>query len=256
MRTEHAAFQIFPEFRSYLPTMSDSRFNAHRRIPGEAGSRWLSDPIHRRVGTAALGLVLLVVGCGTARASAREADLIAEALALRAGMQVADVGAGNGRWSEELARRVGETGHVWATEVDEEEIEEIRDRVESAELGNVTPVLGDQQGTGLPDGCCDAILLRLVYHHFTEPEPMRASLRRALRPGGLIAVIDIVPQKDWHQLPGVPDRGGHGIAPAELIAEMTADGFEVAAEYERWDDEEDRFCIVFRRGHLPLAPPS
>ncbi|MCP4664285.1 MAG: class I SAM-dependent methyltransferase [bacterium] len=199
------------------------------------------------MGAVALSLVLLAAGCGTARASAKEADLIAEVLALRAGMQVADVGAGNGRWSEELARRVGEAGHVWATEVDEEEIEEIRDRLEEAELRNVTPVLGGQQDTGLPEACCDAVLLRLVYHHFTEPEPMRVSLRRALRPGGLIAVIDIVPQEHWRQLPGVPDRGGHGIAPADLIAEMTSDGFEVVAEYQDWDGEEDRFCVVFRR---------
>ncbi len=243
--------------------MSDSRFYVRRSAPGKSANlraagtaaedfatqSWWKRPVfgRRHFCHGLLGLVLLAAGCGTARASVEEGDLIAEVLALRAGMRVADVGAGNGRWSEELARRVGEAGHVWATEVDEEELAEIRGRFVEAELGNVTPVLGDAQDTGLPEGCCDAVLLRLVYHHFTDPGLMRASLRRALRPGGLIAVIDIVPQEHWRQLPGVPERGGHGIAPADLIAEMTSDGFEVVAEYEDWDGEEDRYCIVFRR---------
>ena len=101
--------------------------------------------------------------------------------------------------------------------------------------------------TGLPDACCDVILLRLVYHHFVRPEEMRASLRNALRPGGLIAVIDVAPQTTWRDLPEVPDRGGHGIPPEDLIDEMTSDGFEVVDRRENWNGEEDRFCVIFRR---------
>ena len=162
-------------------------------------------------------------------------------------MRVADVGAGDGEWSVELARRVGESGHVFATEVDEDDLEQTHDRLEQTGLGNSTVILGDQNDTGLPAGCCDAILLRLVYHHFTDPAPMRASLRRALKPGGLLAVIDILPQSHWRELEGVPDRGGHGIDPEELLAEMTGDGFEEVERYDDWGEEEDHYCIVFRR---------
>ncbi len=196
---------------------------------------------------ATLASLLLFAACATSRARADEAKQIAEALDLEAGMRVADVGAGDGEWAVELAHRVGETGHVYATEVDEDDLEEARERLDATGLGNATAVLGDQDDTGLPADCCDAILLRLVYHHFTDPAPMRASLRQALKPGGLIAVIDILPQSHWRELDGVPDRGGHGIVPEELLADMTGDGFELVARYDDWGDEEDHFCIVFRR---------
>ena len=190
---------------------------------------------------------LLLTACTSWPASAEEADRIAELLCLQPGGRVADVGAGDGEWTEELARQVGETGHVYATEVEEDLVKKIRKRAARAGLDNVTAILGDQDDTGLPAGCCDAVLLRLVYHHFTDPSKMRASLKRALRPGGIVAVIDLDPQKHWRKLPGVPDRGGHGIPMEDLIAEMTADGFSVVSRYDEWGEEEDDYCVVFRR---------
>jgi SAM-dependent methyltransferase len=206
----------------------------------------------RTTAGAALALALLLVGCTSSQAVADEADRIAEALALKPGMRVADVGAGEGRWSVDLAQRVGAEGHVYATEVDDDELEQIRDRVADDELDNVTAIRGDQEDTGLPDGCCDAILLRLVYHHFTDPAAMRASMRRALRPGGVVAVIELNPLEHLDPVPDTPERGGHGIVPEDLVAEMTADGFTVVTRYDDWPGRDDRFCIVFRPE--PLSP--
>jgi len=123
----------------------------------------------------------------------------------------------------------------------------IEGRVLDAFLNNVTVVMGDQANAGLPPNCCDAILLRLVYHHFVVPEEMRGSLRQALKPGGLLAIVDISPQSSWRDLPGVPDRGGHGIPIADLIHEMTTDGFEVVSRQDEWNGDQDRYCVVFRR---------
>ncbi len=189
-------------------------------------------------------LSLLLAACG---ASAKEAKQIAELLCLQGGAHVADVGAGDGEWTVKLAREVGEGGHVYATEVKEDLVEDIRKRAKKAKLDNVTVLLGDDEDTGLPEDCCDAILLRLVDHHFTDPAPMRASLKKALRPDGILAIIDIVPQTSWRDLPGVPDRGGHGIPVDALVEEMTADGFEVLSRYDEWNDDDERFCVVFRR---------
>jgi tRNA A58 N-methylase Trm61 len=147
--------------------------------------RWVSV---RRVACLLLPTLLLLWSCAAARPPQRELEQITAALVLRPGMRVADVGAGQGEWSAALAESVGESGHVFSTEVNEDHVEKIRGRVDHAGLANVTVVLGDQLETGLPDGCCDAILLRLVYHHFTDPGPMRDELRRALRPGTRDAV--------------------------------------------------------------------
>jgi ubiquinone/menaquinone biosynthesis C-methylase UbiE len=176
---------------------------------------------------------------------ASESDEIAKALALRPGQSVADVGAGDGEWTEEMSRAVGKSGLVYATEVDESRIAQLRRRFEDGVTGNVSVVRGAQETTGLPTSCCDAILLRLVYHHFTEPEEMVADLRRVLRPGGRVVVVDMLPQEHIVAVPGVPDRGGHGVHPDDVVNEMGQVGFRVAARYDNWAGRSERFCLVF-----------
>lgn len=188
----------------------------------------------------------MLAGCASG-ASLAEVEKIAGALALEPGMTVADVGAGDGDFAVALARLVGEEGRVIATEVEEDKVAELAALAEEEGIGYLTSVLGSQDETGLTTGCCDAILLRLVYHHFQEPATMRADLHAALKPAGLIAVIDIVPQRGWRRLPGVPDRGGHGIPPEQLLEEMTGDGFELVARFDDWNGDDERFCMVFLR---------
>jgi tRNA A58 N-methylase Trm61 len=201
----------------------------------------------------ACGLVLALATRLSAQPAPDESERILQALALATGMSVADVGAGEGGFTVALARKVGAEGRVFATEVDRAELDKVEARVTAEGLANVTAVLGDQQVTGLPAACCDAILLRLVYHHFTDPTAMRRSLWQALRPGGRIAVIDVPPQPGWRKLEGVPERGGHGIRLEELVADMRGEGFEQVARHDRWPAEDDSYCVVFRRPGAPLA---
>jgi ubiquinone/menaquinone biosynthesis C-methylase UbiE len=192
----------------------------------------------------ALAAVLAPLAIG---AETVEGELILEALGLCEGMSAADVGAGDGELTSVLARKVGPTGRVYATEVERDKVEELKERAASDGLLNVTAVLGDQQSTGLASGCCEGILLRMVYHHFTDPPAMRRSLWRALRPGGRIVVIEVPPQAGWRHLEGVPERGGHGIPRDDLVAEMRRAGFEVLQRHDTWPGEDDSYAVVFRR---------
>lgn len=191
--------------------------------------------------------LVALAGCAPSKAAPAELQQLLKAMRLEPGMHVADVGAGNGEWSEALAREVGPDGHVYATEVDEDDLEELRERLEDVGLDNFTVTLGDQEGTGLRSDCCDAVLLRLVYHHFTDPPRMRESLRAALRTDALLVTIEISPQADWQPLPGVPERDGHGISIEDLVEEMTSDGFAVVTRFEDWEGDDDHYCVVFRK---------
>lgn len=199
---------------------------------------------------ACLVLVLALLGPNGSAAQAGEIDRIVEILHLGPGESVADVGAGDGDFAVGLAAAVGPEGRLYATEVKEDLVTSMRERFADAGLDQAVAILGSQDDLGLQAGCCDAILLRLVYHHFEDPDAMRAGLWRALRPGGRIAVIDITPQEDWAALPRVPDRGGHGIPTAALEAEMLGAGFEPVERHSDWNGDKDRFALVFRR---PLA---
>lgn len=186
--------------------------------------------------------------------TAAEQGRIAELLEIGPGSVVADVGGGQGEWTVDLARRVGAGGHVYATEVDPDRLEEIQEAVEEAGLDNVTVLEGSDTGTNLPPACCDAILLRRVYHHFVEPGEMVRSMLETLRPGGRILVIDFQPGTiDVDAPDGAPERrGGHGTPTDQLLEEMTAGGFEVVERADDWWGRD--YAVLFSRPRPPEMP--
>ncbi len=161
-----------------------------------------------------------------------EVDQIAALLELHPGMQLADVGAGDGEFAEALARRVGPSGHVFVQEIDDGELLKIRRRIERSESTNMSLVEGGVKDTRLPDDCCDGILLRYVYHHMSEPDAMLSSLQRALRPRGVLVVIEKL------------ERGGHGVSLDDMIDGMTAAGFRVISRHPRWGGHEEHHAAV------------
>jgi len=173
-----------------------------------------------------------------------ELSRMVELLEIKAGDVVADVGAGDGKWALAIAEVVGDSGRVYATEVDQNDLELIRDRVARESAANVTVVEGKDDDSGLPAACCSAILLRRVYHHFKEPAPMQESLRRSLTPNGLLFVVDFDTHERWQRPSGIPgSREGHGIGKAMLIAELQEKGFELTEDME-WENGD--YALLFR----------
>ena len=173
-----------------------------------------------------------------------ELSRIVAVLDVDPGEAFADVGAGDGRFSVGLAKAVGPTGRIYANEVDPADVRKIRDRVAQEELANVNVVTGSQTSTELPDACCEGILLRRVYHHFQNPAAMQTSMRKALKDGGLLLVIDFGTKRHWSRPEGVPSsREGHGIDRDLLVQELESSGFELVKE-EDW--EGDDYAFLFR----------
>jgi ubiquinone/menaquinone biosynthesis C-methylase UbiE len=108
-------------------------------------------------------------------------------------MTIADVGAGKGQLSAALASEVDTTGRIFATDVDRGRTEALSDKFRRERLANVVVVEGGTSDTRLPPACCDAIVLRRVYHHLTDTAGINASLFRSLRPDGALAIIDFSP---------------------------------------------------------------
>ena len=180
---------------------------------------------------------------------ASDAARLVKALELGAGKTVADIGAGAGQLTVLLARTVGPSGRVYGTELNAERLRAIRDAADAAGLRNVTVIEGHATRTNLPESCCDALVVRFVYHHFDDPGSMNASLRQSLRPGGLLAVIDFAPDGAESADPGGRNSGDkHGVTSATVLRELRQAGFELVEVEEAIRNS--GFMVVVRR------PPS
>jgi ubiquinone/menaquinone biosynthesis C-methylase UbiE len=150
---------------------------------------------------------------------------VVDALQLRPGMCVADLGAGTGYFLPYLSKAVGERGCVLALEPEPNLVVQLRERAETAGLRNVTPVLASFDDPRLPDASVDLVLIVDTFHHLDDRLPYLRRLRRALRPGGRIAIVD------WFKRPlpeGPPPE--HKLARAQVVREMVAAGYELGAE--------------------------
>jgi SAM-dependent methyltransferase len=196
---------------------------------------------------ATVALLLLVVGMalGTWRGSGFHADgpelpRLRNVLALKPGMSVADVGAGNGELTLALAAEVGASGRVYTNDLD---LAQVRATVAAAGLSNVTFVQSQAGDTTLPEKCCDAIVMRRVYHHLTQPAAINASLLRALRPGGVLAVIDFPPlvSSVWPL--------NHGVDAARVTGDVVASGFRLVQVIDDWPGRGPlgSYCAVFSK---------
>ncbi len=176
----------------------------------------------------------------------READLIAAALVIGPGMTVGDIRAGAGRWSVDMARRVGASGLVYAT-AGPNPAHELLQTIADAGLDNISVITSTPgpERTRLPTGCCDAVLLRLVYHNLrNDRQGIARALLTNLKPGGRLAVIDFD-----RGAPGF-QGGGNGVARDVVIKEFSDAGYELASSTEVWP--RGAYCVVFRR---PAGPP-
>jgi ubiquinone/menaquinone biosynthesis C-methylase UbiE len=117
-------------------------------------------------------------------------DKLLEALALKPGEVVADVGAGSGYYTFPMAKQVGPKGKVYAVDIQKEMLDLIRTRMKARKLDNVEPVLGTETDPKLPAGKIDTILLVDVYHEFAYPYEMTEAMVKALKPGGRIVFVE------------------------------------------------------------------
>jgi ubiquinone/menaquinone biosynthesis C-methylase UbiE len=162
---------------------------------------------------------------GTTQAGSIATEKIFEAIGVRAGITVCEIGAGDGALSIEAARLVGPEGRVLTSELGDERVKTLAERVASRGLSQITVVTGDAVKTNFPDAACDALFMRNVYHHFADPAAMNRSIAAALKPGARMAAVDFTPPGTEATSPADRGKDGmHGISADSLSRELTEAG--------------------------------
>lgn len=178
------------------------------------------------------------------RDAEEDATRLHEALALQPGQTACDVGAGSGYHTIRLARAVGPTGRVLAVDLQPKMLELLRERVAAAGLANVEAIEATDRDPRLPDGACDLVLLVDVYHELAWPEPMLAAFRRALAPGGRLALVEFRAED-----PDVPIKRLHKMSKAQIDRELLPRGFR---RVESFDGLPWQHLVLFVRDDDPL----
>ena len=158
---------------------------------------------------------------------------VLKASGIKAGERVADVGAGTGLYTRLFAEAVGKTGWVYAVDISTAFLSHINETVARTGLDNVTAVLGQVDSIALPAESVDVAFVCDTYHHLEAVEPMLASVRRALAPGGRLIVVEF-DRVEGKSRPWILDhvRAGKDVFRAEIEAagfvfsrEVVIDGF-------------------------------
>ena len=160
----------------------------------------------------------------------REEDcrMLLDALKIRPGQTICDLGCGNGCYTVELARRVGPTGTVYAVDIQPEMLRMLAERATAENLPTIRPVMGTPIDPRLPAGKVDMVLCIDVYHEFSHPEAMLTRIRESLAEGGQLVLAEFRGED-----PAVPIKPLHKKTKAQVRAELEPAGFEVAREFDR-----------------------
>jgi SAM-dependent methyltransferase len=154
-------------------------------------------------------------------------DEAIEALNLRPGMTVADIGAGVGYMTLRMARKVGPTGHVYGVDIQRGMLDLLQKNAKAADLTNIESVLSDPVDPKLPEGRIDLALLVDVYHEVAEPQKFIRNLRKALKPDGRLVLLEYRGED-----PSIPINPDHKMTVAQVRAELEPEGFRLLTPIE------------------------
>ncbi len=148
-------------------------------------------------------------------------------LGIKPGQVICDMGCGNGFYTLQLAKMLGDHGTVIGVDVQPEMLSMLRDRMEQQGVENIIPILGSYHSPRLPANTVDRVLMVDVYHEFSHPESMLAGIRKSLKPDGQIVLVEYREED-----PSVPIKPLHKMSKQQIDKEMQANGFKLVSQFE------------------------
>jgi SAM-dependent methyltransferase len=164
-----------------------------------------------------------------------QVNRVMDLLGIAPGKTVADIGAGSGWFSVRAARRVTQTGTVYAVDINPEAIKYIQERTKGEGIGNIKTILGQPGDPLLPPHSIDAALLLKAYHEVAEPVALLKALRQSLRPGARIGIID---------RNGTADN--HGVNEDIVLREAQQAGYTLIGKYDFVKGDGEDYFLVFK----------
>jgi ubiquinone/menaquinone biosynthesis C-methylase UbiE len=172
------------------------------------------------------------------RNSVQRPEHVLDVLGVHEGQTVADVGCGSGYFTVHLARRVGPRGRVIATDLQQEMLDLLKKKLDTAKIGNVTSRLTTPKDAKLEAGELDLVLLVDVYHEVASPPTTLAQIRRALAKDGRLALVEYRAED-----PKVAIKPEHKTTLVQLQRELGANGFVFVSSDESLPEQR---VVVFK----------
>jgi ubiquinone/menaquinone biosynthesis C-methylase UbiE len=169
-----------------------------------------------------------------------QVERVMDILGIKEGTHVADIGAGSGWFAVRAAKRVGSTGIVYAVDINPESIAYINRRTQRDSIGNVRAILSNEDDSRLPQSSIDSVLLLKTYHEVAHPVLLLQNLRKSLRSGAKIGIIDRNGKGD-----------DHGVSRDVVIQEAAQAGYQLQEQYDFVKGDGQDYFLVFRSISAP-----
>jgi precorrin-6B methylase 2 len=156
------------------------------------------------------------------RAAEEQSDALVRSLEIREGARVADIGAGTGYFTWRLAERAGPTGKVLAVDIQPRMLKAAAETMKRHGLVNVDYVRASESDPKLPEQSLDMVFIAHSYHEFAQPEAIMDAIRRSLKPGGRLVVVEYAKESKL-----APASSLHKMSFDEIRGEIEPTGFDL-----------------------------
>ena len=157
----------------------------------------------------------------------KTSEMIKE-LKLKPGMSVADIGSGNGYHTLMMAKIIGEKGQAYAVDIQPEMLIMLEERAKKAGMENIKLIENRFWDADLPEKSVDFVLMADVYHEFSHPQQMLSSIKKSLKEDGVVCLLEFKSED-----PKVPIKPEHKMSKAQVIKEMSSNGFVLSRSYDK-----------------------
>jgi len=150
-------------------------------------------------------------------------EQVLKTIGIKPGMVIGEVGAGSGRYTVEIASRIGPSGKLYANDIQPDVLAYLKLRCKGRGFNNVEIILGDVTKTNLPAGALDMVIMVNVVHCLEKPVELLKDISGSLKPGGLIAIVE-------GNLDKAPDAAGEWYSRSKLLKIYKDAGYVLVRE--------------------------